>query len=166
MQELRPDTEIRRHIVSDRNLAVLRKAVKLRGFGGGKRRSAKEAKVDFAVNRLLIKAAYGRHVFRGSVGRTLSAIAQERQSYKANPEKLKEVGAKLLEASKKLRWAVLELGNETFPGFTEEQNLDRHHYLGRRVDHLMSKGEFLATFGKWRPTGALNKTTTGGNKQK
>ncbi len=123
------DKDIRAHIVNERNLAILREAVKLHGFGGGKKQFPKEAKVDAAVNRLLIKAAYGKHAFRGSVGRTLTAIAEEKKAYSATPDKLKSVGIKLLAASKKLRWAALELADETFPGFTEHQQLDRHHYL-------------------------------------
>ena len=147
---LRTHEEIQAFIVHPANANFLRRQLeaKLRHqVGEGK--EGENRQTGIKTQRFLLKAVFGRHVFRGSQGRALKAVAEYNRRYTLKGDRAREIGRKLQAGGGKLVWAVSALDQDTLQGFSDREKYLLIHELKSGATYLTRCGRALVKKGRY-----------------
>ena len=105
----RTNEQIQEYLLHPKNIKIAEKAAIAHSEGVSQKEMGKHLE---KVRKLLLKAAFGEKIFRGSTGRAFKALAENREEYCLRPDKIREFGKIAREGITRLNMEVWSIKPE------------------------------------------------------
>jgi len=142
----RTNEQIQEYLLHPKNIKIAEKAAIAHFKGVSQKEMGKHSE---KVRRLLLKAAFGEKVFRGSIGRAFRALAENRKDYGLRPDKVRQFGKIAQKGTTPLIQEVWSIKPENLGNYSEKMQEGIIHKLKGGANGLGQRSKFLARRGIW-----------------